>query len=98
MITNKVINAPHILRMFVWRVVDANTHMDLVPVYVNGKTVNLIPVAPLSDEPLLANADKTYIIYGFVENEAAFGPHRTGTISLRVIAQTYHNLTEVVNV
>ena len=99
MVTDRV-HASHILRLYVWELVDANTHMDLITATVNGKAAQLIPVVPLSDEPLLSSASprQTYIIYGFVENDTAFGVQRLGTLSLRIIAPDSVKLSEVVNV
>lgn len=85
---------PHLLRLYVWALLDANDVLELVPGQ-NGKM--LIPVAPVSDEPDLRNAGKAYIIYGFAENEYTRLPVvHTGTLSMRVIAPTFAELSAVI--
>lgn len=92
------IPAAFVLRNYVWKLLDTNTNLELINTQVNSKPVVLIPVAPLSDEPLLANSKKTYVIFGWIENEPNDGYHRVGTISFRIIGQTLAELLEIANV
>lgn len=96
MLTSKI-NAAFILRNYVWKLLDTNTNLELINTQIEGKSAVLIPVALFSDEPLLANSGKTYLLYGWIENEPDDGYHRVGTISFRIIAQTGAELVEIAN-
>lgn len=78
---NKILPA-HILRLYIWDLLKANNTAGLVP--VNGH----LPIIPIEDEPLLSDAAKTYMIYGYAENnpESGLREIRRGIFSLRVVA------------
>lgn len=98
MITNKILPA-HILRLYVWAVLDQETSMETIPVTMsNGATAQLIPVLPIEDEPKVANSGKAYAIYGYAENDSRnLEQVREGVFSLRIIAPTFSQLGDISN-
>lgn len=93
MITNKILPA-HILRLYVWEILDKDTSMDKVQT-TRGL---LVPIVPVEDEALLSNTDKPYAIYGYSESESrVIDQIREGVFSLRVNAPTYAELGQIIN-
>lgn len=88
--------APHLLRLYTWELLKANGALTTVTGR-NGQT--LIPIAPVSDEPDLRESGKPYILYGFAEN---YGPRvpvvNSGTLSYRIIAPTFSELSKIIAV
>ena len=87
---DKVIPA-HILRLYAWDVLQANGLLE----EING----LIPIIPLEDEPQIADAQKTYIIYGYGENDDPRMPEmRRGSMVFNIKARRFGELGPITNV
>lgn len=90
MISDKIVPA-HILRLYVWEILKANTSMTTV----NG----LVPIVPIEDEPKLADSGKPYIVYGYAETEArVMDEIRQGIVSFRITTPDFGLLGEITNV
>lgn len=90
MITDQIIPA-YILRLYLWEILREAEALALV----NGK----IPLIPLEDEPELSDAGKSYIIYGYAENESAtLEEIRRGTFAIRVIAVNTNELDRIISI
>lgn len=89
MIKNEYI-APHILKLYVWELLKAN---------IGWTTVNgLTRIVPSEDEPKLADTGSSYIIYGWSETMTTnLAEHRRGVFSMRIIAKTSDEVTEILN-
>jgi len=86
---DKVIPA-HILRLYAWDVLQANGLLETI----NG----LIPIIPLEDEPQVADAQMSYIIYGYGENNDARIPEiRRGSMVFRIKARRFGELGPINN-
>lgn len=85
--------APHILRLYTWELLSQNMNLPTI----KGKDGDdLIPIVPITDEPDLADSGKSYIIYGFAENQGAgLEQIRNGAFTLRIIAKTFAELGEI---
>jgi len=90
MISNKILPA-HILALYTWEVLKLNTSLE--------KIGNLVPIIPLEDEPKFSDSGKTYLIYGYAENENP-GNHeiKRGVFSLRVVGKTFGEVGQITNV
>lgn len=90
MINNKILPA-HILIGYTWEVLSLNTSLSKV----NG----LVPISAIEDEPKLYDSGKTYLVYGWAENES---PSQTeikrGVINLRVMSKSIGETGQVLNV
>lgn len=82
----------HMLAGYVWDLWRANQPgVDFITA-ANGK--KLARIAPLTDEPDLRDADVTYILYGFAENETGkLNVHHTGQFAMRIIATSFNEFT-----
>jgi hypothetical protein len=90
MITDQIIPA-YIIRLYLWQILLEAEALTLI----NGK----IPVIPLEDEPELSDAGKSYIIYGYAENEATIVDEiRRGTFAARVIARNTNELDRIISI
>jgi len=87
--------APHMIRLYVWNLLSNNTALSTIP---GRDGVELIPVAPVSDEPDLRDSGKTYLIYGFIEDEPRMSVLRRGMISFRIVSTTFAELSEIIGV
>jgi hypothetical protein len=87
--TTKILPA-HIIRLYAWDVLQANT--DLQP--ING----YIPVIALDDEPRVADAQKTYVIYGYSDNNDPRSYEiRRGVVAFNVKARSFSELGQITN-
>lgn len=93
MLSDKIVPA-HIIAGYVWDAWQANSGVDSITL-PDGKT--LARLAPLQDEPMLADSGETYMIYGFSESEEGNLPQlRTGIVSFRIIGREFSELTQAV--
>jgi hypothetical protein len=87
--SDKIIPA-HVLRLYAWEVLQVNGVLETID--------GLVPIIPLEDEPQIADAEKTYIIYGYSENNDARIPEmRRGSLVFRIKARTFHELGPITN-
>jgi hypothetical protein len=87
-----------ILRLYTWNLLSNNTALSTITVPTDTGTVDLIPIVPINDEPKLRDSGKTYLIYGFIEQEPRMSLHHRGSISYRIVAPKFANLTEIISV
>lgn len=89
-VTNKIIPA-HLLRLYAWEVLKNNTSIGLID--------NLVPIIPISDEPQVRDAGKTYMIYGYTEDsDTDLTEVRGGLFVLRIIGKTFAEVGEITSV
>lgn len=89
MIDNKIIPS-HIIRLYIWDIVQNRTTMETINGYV--------PIISIEDEPIIADARKPYIIYGYSEQESTrIEQIRRGAFVARIIAPDFGQLTQIIN-
>jgi hypothetical protein len=87
--------APHILRLYTWNLLMNNTALTTI---AGRDGTQLIPIAPVNDEPDLRDSGSSYIIYGFAEQEPDMSVLHRGTMSYRIVARTFADLSEIMAV
>lgn len=90
MISNKILPA-HIIRLYLWDLLQQETGLKKV----NG----LVPILPIEDEPKVADANETYAIYSYSENDTSDSEQiKEGIFALKVSAPTFSELGRLLNV
>lgn len=80
----------HIIRLYAWEVLKANTDLAEIDGYV--------PIIALEDEPKVSDAQKTYLIYGYSENnDPRLYELKRGTVSFRIKARLFGELGQITN-
>jgi hypothetical protein len=83
---------------YVWDLWQHNTN-PVVSKILGKNGLPLARIAPVSDEPDLADSGKTYILYGFAENEQGpLSQLHTGAFAMRVISKNFAELSQVVRI
>lgn len=86
---NKILPA-HVLRLYVWALLEAEG--------VLTKIGDLIPIAPIEDEPKFVASGQAYIVYGYTEMPGTeLDQNRRGNFSMRVSAPSFGQLGHVLN-
>src|SRR6478672_2598133 len=90
MINDKVI-APHIIRLYVWALLQQQINLQ--------KVGELVPIIPIEQEPKIATSGKIYAVYGYAENTSnSMDQIHEGIFSLRVCAPTSSELGQFISV
>lgn len=85
----------HILRLYAWELLKNNTDIWSPDNLVNG----LIPIVPVEDEPKLADAGRSYLIYGFSESPGgSLNEIRQGNIAFRISGRNFAEMGEIINI
>lgn len=81
----------YLLRLYVWGLLQNNLGWT----QVGGR----IPVIPLGEEPQISDTGKNYVVYGWAEQSAlpTLKQIKRGTFSLRIVANTISELSEIIN-
>lgn len=81
----------HIIRLYVWELLQDNAGLT----EVNG----LIPILPFEEEPKVVNSGKTYLVYGYADNESnRIEQIRRGAVSFRVVTTSSNELAKILNI
>lgn len=89
---NNRISAAHILRLYLWELLKREELLSEIS-YGTGK---INPVIPIEDEPKVAGSGKSYVIYGWAENQAGdLREIRNGAFTVRVVAPTFSDVGEI---
>lgn len=97
MLNEKVLPA-HMLAGYVWDLWQHNT-TPAVSTVLGKNGLRLARIAPIGDEPDLADSGQTYILYGFAEQEQGGLPQlRTGSFAMRLISKNFAELSQLVRI
>lgn len=94
-ISNRVQPAS-ILRLYIWELLQAHELLSKIQVQTPSGPADILPVIPIEDEPKVANSGKTYIIYGFGENQGGnLNEIKNGAFSIRVVSDSTTEIGEI---
>lgn len=85
----KIIPA-HIIRLYAWDVLQHNTPLTLID--------GIVPITALQDEPQIADAQKTYLVYGYSENShPSLYEIVAGVVTFNIKARKFSEFGQITN-